>query len=58
MRINGTDYQPDGIKIEETIEVCQKAEELGVQAFHVSGGDHHQMIYQVSPMPVKRGPNI
>ena len=35
MRINGTDYQPDGIKIEETIEVCQKAEELGVQAFHV-----------------------
>ncbi|WP_428911959.1 FAD-dependent oxidoreductase [Niallia sp. Krafla_26] len=58
MRINGTDYQPDGIKIEETIEVCIKAEELGVQAFHVSGGDHHQMIYQVSPMPVKRGPNI
>ncbi|MGJ9385736.1 FAD-dependent oxidoreductase [Salipaludibacillus sp. CF4.18] len=58
MRINGTDYQKDGIKIEETIEVCKLAEKLGIKAFHVSGGDHHMMNYQVSPMTVENGPNV
>ncbi|KEF36099.1 NADH:flavin oxidoreductase [Schinkia azotoformans MEV2011] len=58
MRINGTDYEPDGITIEETIEVCKRAEELGIAAFHVSGGDHHMMNYQVSPMTVPNGPNV
>lgn len=58
MRINGTDYEPDGITIEETIEVCKQAEQLGINAFHVSGGDHHMMNYQVSPMTIPKGPNV
>ncbi|MFZ7944829.1 FAD-dependent oxidoreductase [Neobacillus sp. 19] len=58
MRINGTDYEPDGITIEESIEVCKQAEQLGICAFHVSGGDHHMMNYQVSPMTVPKGPNV
>ncbi|MED1792803.1 NAD(P)/FAD-dependent oxidoreductase [Brevibacillus nitrificans] len=58
MRINGTDYEPDGITIEETIEVCKQAEQLGIAAFHVSGGDHHMMNYQVSPMVIPKGPNV
>ncbi|ETI70497.1 NAD(P)/FAD-dependent oxidoreductase [Neobacillus vireti] len=58
MRINGTDYEPDGITIEESIEVCKQAEQLGIYAFHVSGGDHHMMNYQVSPMTVPKGPNV
>mgnify|MGYP003575081493 CR=1 FL=1 len=58
MRINGTDYEPDGITIDESVEVCKQAEKLGVLAFHVSGGDHHMMNYQVSPMTVPNGPNV
>lgn len=58
MRINGTDYEPDGITIDETIEVCKQAEKLGIQAIHVSGGDHHMMNYQVSPMTIPSGPNV
>jgi len=58
MRINGTDYEPDGIPIEESIEVCKIAEKLGISALHVSGGDHHMMNYQVSPMSITKGPNV
>jgi 2,4-dienoyl-CoA reductase-like NADH-dependent reductase (Old Yellow Enzyme family)/thioredoxin reductase len=58
MRINGTDYEPDGITIDESVEVCKQAEKLGVFAFHVSGGDHHMMNYQVSPMTLPNGPNV
>lgn len=58
MRISCIDYQPDGMKIEETIEVCKRAEQLGLDAIHVSGGDHHQMIYEVSPMAIPNGPHV
>ena len=58
MRINGSDYEPDGITIEESIKVCKRAEQLGIYALHVSGGDHHMINYQVSPMPIPKGPNV
>ncbi|MBM3677046.1 MAG: NADH oxidase, partial [Actinobacteria bacterium] len=58
VRLSGSDYEPDGITIEETVEVCRVLESLGIDAIHVSGGDHHMMIYQVSPMLVPRGPNV
>jgi len=58
VRLSGTDYEPDGFGIEETIQVAQKMEELGLHAIHVSGGDHHQMIHQVSPMAIDRGHNV
>ncbi len=58
VRLSGTDYEPDGFGIEETVELCKILEKRGIDAIHVSGGDHHQMIHQVSPMAVPRGHNV
>ncbi|MBN2227030.1 MAG: FAD-dependent oxidoreductase [candidate division Zixibacteria bacterium] len=58
VRLSGSDYEPDGFGIEETIQVCKVLETRGIDAIHVSGGDHHQMIHQVSPMAVNRGHNV
>ncbi|NLZ93304.1 MAG: FAD-dependent oxidoreductase [Firmicutes bacterium] len=52
IRLSGTDYEPDGFGIEETIALCKALENEGIDAFHISGGDHHTMIHQVSPMSV------
>ena len=58
LRLSGSDYEPDGFGVDETIEVARLAESLGIDAIHVSGGDHHQMIHQVSPMSVPRLHNV
>jgi len=58
IRLSGTDYEPDGFGIEETIQVAKVLEQHGIDAIHVSGGDHHQMIHQVSPMAVDRAHNV
>ena len=50
VRLSGTDYEPDGHTIEETIVLAKRLEELGVAAIHMSGGNHHQTIHEVSPM--------
>lgn len=55
LRINGTDYEPDGIDIEETVAVCRSVEQLGVDALHVSGGTMATVEDQISPMLVPRG---
>ena len=52
IRLSGTDYEPDGFPIEETIELAKVLEKEGIDAFHISGGDHHTMIHQVSPMAI------
>jgi len=58
VRLSGTDYEPDGFGIEETIEVAKTLEKRGIDGIHVSGGDHHQMIHQVSPMAIPVGHNV
>lgn len=58
VRLSGTDYEPDGFPIDETVEVAKVLEGLGIDAIHVSGGDHHQMIHQVSPMAIPRCHNV
>ncbi|HKP17350.1 MAG TPA: NADH:flavin oxidoreductase, partial [Gaiellaceae bacterium] len=58
VRLDGTDYEPDGITIEETVEVCRVLERIGVDAFHVTGGDHHTMTFQVSPMLMPRALHV
>jgi 2,4-dienoyl-CoA reductase-like NADH-dependent reductase (Old Yellow Enzyme family) len=58
VRLDGTDYEPDGITIEETVEVAQLAERLGIDAVHVTGGDHHTMTFQVSPMLMPRAIHV
>jgi len=50
IRLSGTDYEPDGFKIDDTIELSKVLEKEGIDAIHVSGGDHHMMIHQVTPM--------
>ena len=52
IRLSGTDYEPDGFPIEDTIELAKVLEKEGIDAFHISGGDHHMMIHQVSPMAI------
>ena len=58
IRVSGTDYEPDGHTIEETIELCKRLEALGVAAIHMSGGNHHQTIHEVSPMGMSLAHNV
>lgn len=58
IRLSGSDYEPDGFKVDETILVAKAAVDHGVDALHISGGDHHQMIHQVSPMAIERCHNV
>lgn len=58
VRLSGTDYEPGGMTIEDTIYYAKRLEELGCAAIDVSGGDHHQMIHQVTPMQLSRGHNV
>lgn len=53
IRLSGTDYEPDGFPIEDTIALAKALEKEGIDAFHISGGDHHTMIHQVSPMAIE-----
>jgi 2,4-dienoyl-CoA reductase-like NADH-dependent reductase (Old Yellow Enzyme family)/thioredoxin reductase len=58
VRLSGTDYEPDGHTIEETIELSKRLEALGVAAIHMSGGNHHQTIHEVSPMGMSLAHNV
>jgi 2,4-dienoyl-CoA reductase-like NADH-dependent reductase (Old Yellow Enzyme family)/thioredoxin reductase len=58
VRVSGTDYEPDGHTIEETIELCKRLEIMGVAAIHMSGGNHHQTIHEVSPMGMSLAHNV
>lgn len=50
VRLSGTEYEVDGIMIEETIETARALGKAGVDILHISGGNHHQMAHQVTPM--------
>jgi 2,4-dienoyl-CoA reductase-like NADH-dependent reductase (Old Yellow Enzyme family)/NADH dehydrogenase FAD-containing subunit len=49
VRLSVVDYEPDGITIEETVELCRLLEKAGVDAIHASGGHHAKMEYEVGP---------
>lgn len=49
VRLNGDEYEPDGVTLDETLKVSKRLEAMGVDSLHVSGGNHHQMIHQVTP---------
>jgi 2,4-dienoyl-CoA reductase-like NADH-dependent reductase (Old Yellow Enzyme family)/thioredoxin reductase len=57
-RLSGTDYEPDGYPLEETVELCRRLEALGVAAIHMSGGIHHTTIHEVSPMGMPLAYNV
>ena len=58
IRLSGTDYEPDGFPIEDTLVLAKALENEGIDAFHISGGDHHTMIHQTSPMAMDHGHNV
>jgi 2,4-dienoyl-CoA reductase-like NADH-dependent reductase (Old Yellow Enzyme family)/thioredoxin reductase len=58
VRVSGTDYEPDGTTIEETAELCRRLEAMGVAVIHMSGGNHHQTIHEVSPMGMSLAHNV
>ncbi|GII63737.1 2-enoate reductase [Sphaerisporangium krabiense] len=49
VRLSVTDYEPDGIPVEETVELARLLEACGVDVIHASGGHHALMEYEVSP---------
>ncbi|MCL2713154.1 MAG: NAD(P)/FAD-dependent oxidoreductase [Alphaproteobacteria bacterium] len=57
VRLSGSEYEPDGVTIEESIETAKALERAGIDVIHVSGGNHHQMHHQVSPLYVEQAHN-
>jgi 2,4-dienoyl-CoA reductase-like NADH-dependent reductase (Old Yellow Enzyme family)/thioredoxin reductase len=58
VRLSGTDYEPDGHTIAETIALSRRLQAMGVAAIHMSGGNHHQTIHEVSPMGMPHAHNV
>jgi 2,4-dienoyl-CoA reductase-like NADH-dependent reductase (Old Yellow Enzyme family)/thioredoxin reductase len=48
VRLSVTDYEPDGIAIEETVALCRQLEAHGVDVIHASGGHHAKQEYEAS----------
>ncbi|WP_346764593.1 FAD-dependent oxidoreductase [Rhodococcus sp. HNM0569] len=57
VRVSVTDYEADGIPIEETVELCRRLEQHGVDVLHCSGGHHAGMEWEVSPWYQVRAPH-
>ena len=57
IRLSVSDYEPDGIPIEETLQLVELLEEVGVDAIHCSGGHHATMEKEVSPWYQPRQPH-
>ncbi len=57
-RLSGTDYEPDGYGIDETVELSKLLQSLEVAAIHMSGGIHHTTIHEVSPMGMSLAHNV
>ena len=58
VRLGGSEYEPDGIFIEETIEVAKILENNGVDVIHVCGGNHHMTKHTIAPMYAPAGNNV
>ncbi|MQY14147.1 NADH oxidase [Streptomyces sp. RB5] len=57
VRVSVSDYEPGGITIDETVELCRRLEEHGVTVIHASGGHHARMEYEVSGWFMERQPH-
>lgn len=57
VRLSVTDYEPDGIEIDETVELCRLLERHGVDVIHASGGHHALLEWEVSPWYMPRQPH-
>ncbi|MGA4688702.1 FAD-dependent oxidoreductase [Rhodococcus sp. AB351] len=57
IRLSVTDYEDDGIPVEETVELCRLLEAHGADVIHASGGHHAGMEWEVSPWYQVRAPH-
>lgn len=53
IRLSDTDNEPDGFSVEDTLWLIKELEKRGLDGVNVSGGDHHTMIHQTSPMSIE-----
>ncbi len=58
VRLSGTEYEPDGVEIEETMEVAVALENLGVNVIHVSGANRHTGVHLTTPMYLSLAHNV
>jgi 2,4-dienoyl-CoA reductase-like NADH-dependent reductase (Old Yellow Enzyme family)/thioredoxin reductase len=58
VRLSGSEYESDGVMIEETVATAKALEKAGIDVIHVSGGNHHTMHYQVSPLYAPNAPHV
>jgi len=58
VRLSGTEYEPEGIMIEHTIEAVRALERNGVDAVHISGGGKNQRLPRQSTMAIPLGPMV
>ncbi|MGW9133932.1 oxidoreductase [Streptomyces sp. NPDC055681] len=54
VRLSSTDYEEDGITIEESVQLARLLQDAGVDVIHASGGHHARMEYEVSPWYMPR----
>src|SRR5699024_9608214 len=57
IRLSVVDYEPDGITIEETVELCRRLVERGVDVVHASAGHHALLEWPVSPWALRPAPH-
>ncbi|MET9386700.1 FAD-dependent oxidoreductase [Streptomyces sp. NPDC002928] len=57
VRLSVSDYEPDGIVIDETVELCRLLEQHGVDVIHASGGHHAKQEWEASSWYMPRQPH-
>ncbi len=55
VRLSGTEYEPDGIMIEDTIAVAIELEKHGANSVHISGGGKNQRLPRQATMAMPLG---
>ncbi|HOJ23002.1 MAG TPA: FAD-dependent oxidoreductase [Armatimonadota bacterium] len=60
VRLSGDELLPNGLKMEDTIAIARRLEELGVDALHISAGgyDSYNTGLMIQPMAIPDGPLI
>lgn len=55
VRLNLDDFMPNGLKIQESLQVCQALEEAGIHLLHVSCGTYPSGLTSIEPASYQEG---
>lgn len=58
VRLNGSDYEEKGLKIDETVAISLELEKKEIDALFITGGNFQQINYQIGPMSVEHGLHV